>query len=233
MSELLWFILMLINFFGVLLAFRLFGRIGLFMWTAMGVILANLQVLKIIELFGMTATMGNIIYGSLFLVTDIMNELYGEKEARKAVYIGFFVLITTMVIMQICLVFPPAPADFIQPALAEVFGFLPRVAVASLVAYLFSQLHDVWAYALWRKLFPGTRWLWIRNNLSTMVSQLLDTVIFCTLAFTGVYKKEVFWSVMLTTYLFKFVTAVVDTPFIYLSIWIAKKMGWEEGNAVK
>lgn len=223
MSELLWFLLMLTSFAGVLLAFRVFGRTGLFVWTAMGVILANLQVLKIIELFGLTATMGNIIYGSLFLATDILNELYGKKEARKAVYIGFFVLIATIVIMQLCLVFPPAPEDFIQQPLAEVFGFLPRVAGASLVAYLLSQLHDVWAYALWKRIFPETRRIWIRNNLSTLVSQLIDSVLFCTLAFAGVYTGKVFWSVMITTYLFKLVTAVLDTPFVYLAVLVGKQ----------
>ena len=224
MNEVLWLALMLTTFTGVLLAFRFFGRTGLYIWTAMGVILANLQVLKIVQLFGLTATMGNIIYGSLFLVTDILNEFYGEKEARKAVYAGFFALIDTTIIMQLCLVFSPAPEDFIQPALAEIFGFLPRVAAASLIAYLISQLHDVWAYALWRKVLPGNRWLWVRNNFSTMISQLIDSVLFCTLAFAGVYPQEVFWSVLVTTYLFKFVTALLDTPFIYLSVGVWKRL---------
>ena len=224
MNEVLWLALMLTTFTGVLLAFRFFGRTGLYIWTAMGVILANLQVLKIVQLFGLTATMGNIIYGSLFLVTDILNEFYGEKEARKAVYAGFFALIATTIIMQLCLVFFPAPEDFIQPALAEIFGFLPRVAAASLIAYLISQLHDVWAYALWRKVLPGNRWLWVRNNFSTMISQLIDSVLFCTLAFAGVYPQEVFWSVLVTTYLFKFVTALLDTPFIYLSVGVWKRL---------
>src|SRR5690606_41883048 len=83
MNEVLWLALMLTTFTGVLLAFRFFGRTGLYIWTAMGVILANLQVLKIVQLFGLTATMGNIIYGSLFLVTDILNEFYGEKRSEE------------------------------------------------------------------------------------------------------------------------------------------------------
>lgn|SRR5690554_403569 len=225
MTELLWLLLILVNFGGVLLAFRLFGRVGLFFWTAAAVVLANVQVLKTIEIFGMTATMGNVVYGSLFLVTDILSEIYGKNEARKAVYIGFFTLIVATIIMQICLAFPPASSDFIQQSLVEIFGFLPRIAGASLTAYLLSQLHDIWAYALWRKIFPGERRIWIRNNLSTMVSQLLDTVIFCTLAFAGVFTGRVFWSIMVTTYLLKLAAAVLDTPFVYLAAAISRSLG--------
>ncbi len=223
MNELLWLLFLFVNFGFVLFAFWFFGREGLFVWVAVAAILANIQVLKTVELFGFVATLGNIIYGSSFLVTDILNEFYGPKEARKAVWIGFFTLISSVVIMQIALLFVPHSSDFIQGALVSIFSFLPRVAFASVVAYIISQMHDVWAYNFWRNIFPYPHQIWIRNNFSTMVSQLIDSVLICVLAFVGVFPAEVFRSRLLTTYFLKWLVAAADTPFIYLARFIYLK----------
>ncbi|MFA7371624.1 MAG: queuosine precursor transporter, partial [Sphaerochaetaceae bacterium] len=105
----------------------------------------------------------------------------------------------------------------VHESLSTIFSIMPRIALASLVAYLVSQLHDVFAYEYWRQRRPQTRWLWLRNNASTMVSQLIDTLIFTTIAFVGIYPWEVLWQIMVTTYLLKWVVAALDTPFIYLA----------------
>ncbi len=89
-NDLLWIVFAIINFVLLLIMYRLFGRLGLFVWVGMATVLANIQVTKTIELFGLTATMGNIIYGTIFLASDILNENYGKKIARKAVGLGFF-----------------------------------------------------------------------------------------------------------------------------------------------
>ncbi|AZR73417.1 hypothetical protein BBF96_08495 [Anoxybacter fermentans] len=220
MNELLWIILLLINFGAVLLAFRFFGKTGLYIWVAISAILANIQVLKTVELFGLVATLGNIIYGTSFLATDILSEIYGRKEAQKAVWIGSFTLVITTVIMQICLLFIPDASDFAQDALVTIFKFFPRIVAASMIAYVVSQSHDVWAYEMWKKKFSSDKQIWIRNNLSTMVSQLIDSVVFCFIAFIGVFEWNVLLSILVTTYLLKWVVAACDTPFVY----IAKKM---------
>lgn len=212
-----WFILLLLNFTAVLVFVRLFGRKGLYIWIAISAILANIQVLKTIELFGLVVTLGNIIYGTSFLATDILSELYGKKAAREGVYVGITTLVTTTIIMQVCLWFVPHSSDFAQEALQTIFGFLPRVASASLIAYFISQLHDVWAYHFWKERFPQDKHIWIRNNLSTMVSQLIDSVVFCFIAFYGVFPWPVFWDILITTYLLKWLVAALDTPFIYLA----------------
>ena len=142
---------------------------------------------------------------------------YGEKSAKKAVYIGFFSLAATIIIMQIALMFKPNEFDFIQESLKTIFAILPRIALASLVAYGISQFHDVWAYKLWKKLFPGIRFLWLRNNASTMVSQLLDSVIFTFIAFWGLLPQSEFIQILITTYVLKLIVAAVDTPFLYLA----------------
>jgi len=219
-NELLWIVLMLVNFASILLVYRLFGKTGLFVWIAVGAILANIQVIKTVEIFGLVATLGNIIYGTSFLATDVLNELYGPKEARKGVWIGFSFLIIAMVIMQICLLFAPHASDFAHPALATIFGIFPRIVLASLTAYVISQLHDIWAYNFWRKVFPGEKLIFIRNNLSTMVSQAIDSIVFCSIAFIGVFEASVWWGILLSTYVLKWIVAAADTPFIYIAVRI-------------
>ncbi len=216
-NELLWILMLLLNFGAVITAYRIWGRLGLFIWIPVSVIVANSQVAKTVELFGITATLGNIVYASSFLVTDILNENYGKREAARAVGIGFFTLILFTVLMNLAILFDPAPSDFIHESMATIFGFLPRVAAASLIAYAVSQLHDVWAYNLWKARKPGKGHIWLRNNLSTMVSQLIDSLIFTLIAFFGVFPRDVLIEIFLTTYILKWLVAVLDTPFIYLA----------------
>ena len=230
-NELLWIILMLVTFIGIILAYRFFGKLGLYVWMAMAVIIANIQVMKTIAIFGFVTAMGNIIYSTTFLATDILSENYSKKEAKKAVWIGFFILITVTIVMQICIAFIPHESDSLSPALEQVFSLLPRITIASLTAYIISQHHDVWAFDFWKKLFKGKH-LWLRNNFSTMTSQLVDNVIFTWIAFVGFFGlfgwQQVFsWNIIiqifLVSYVMKWIVAVIDTPFIYLSRIIKKK----------
>lgn len=217
MNEFLWAAMLVVNFVLIIIAYRLFGRIGLYAWVPIAAIVANVQVVKLVEFFGITATLGNIVYASSFLVTDILSEIYGKKEAKRAVYIGLFSLVAMTVLMNLALNFVPAGDDFAQESLATIFGFMPRIAGASLLAYFLSQTHDVWAYDFWRNRFPSLRLLWLRNNASTMVSQFIDSTVFTLLAFWGVFPMvalvEIFW----TTYLLKWVVGAADTPFIYIA----------------
>lgn len=216
-NELLWVLMLLANFFSILASYRLFGKTGLYVWIPIATILANIQVLKMVDLLSIGVTLGNITYASSFLVTDILSENYGKKSARKAVYIGFFSLTATVVIMNIALVFRPNEFDFIQESLSSIFAVLPRIAFASLTAYGLSQLHDVWAYHFWKNNLPGVKFLWLRNNASTMVSQLLDSIIFTFIAFWGLLPRGEFIQILITTYLLKWLVAAADTPFLYLA----------------
>lgn len=216
-NEYLWLLLLLANFSAIILAYRLFGKLGLYIWIPIATILANIQVLKMVDLLAIGVTLGNITYASSFLVTDILSENYGKKAARQAVYVGFFSLAATVIIMNIALMFKPNEFDFIQESLKNIFSLLPRIALASLIAYGVSQLHDVWAYNFWKNLFPGVKFLWLRNNASTMVSQLLDSVIFTFIAFWGLLPQSEFGQILITTYVVKFIVAAIDTPFLYLA----------------
>lgn len=216
-NEILWLLLLLANFFAILAAYRFFGKTGLYIWIPISTILANIQVLKMVDLFTIGVTLGNITYASSFLVTDILSENYGKASAQKAVFIGFFSLSATVIIMNLALMFKPNEVDFIQESLKNIFSLLPRIALASLIAYGVSQLHDVWAYNFWKTRLPQTKFLWLRNNASTMVSQLLDSIIFTFIAFWAVLPTNEFFEILITTYLLKLIVAVVDTPFLYLA----------------
>jgi len=213
-NELLWIEMMIGCFLLIILAYTLFGRTGLYVWTAMAIILANIQVLKTIELFGLVTSLGNVLYSSTFLVTDILNEMYTKKEAKKAVWIGFFALIATTLIMQITLYFTPHASDFISPHIEAIFSLLPRIALASIIAYIVSQTHDVIIFAKLKKGFKGKH-LWLRNNLSTVSSQLIDNIIFTLIAFIGVFSWQIIVEIFITTMVMKLVIAGFDTPFIY------------------
>jgi len=115
--------------------FRFFGRDGLYAMVVAAVIIANIQVTKTVVLFGLTATLGNVLYGSVFLATDVLSEVYGTREARRCVWLGFVAMVLTVIWMQFALWYVPGPEDFAHDALSTVFGLMPRVAAGSLLAY--------------------------------------------------------------------------------------------------
>jgi hypothetical protein len=215
-NELLWFGLMILCYLAVLLIYKLFGRKGLFAWVAMSIILANIQVMKTIQIFGLVTAEGNIVYSSIFFVSDILNEVYGKNEARKAVYVGFFVLVMTTVIMQVTLMFIPDSSDTMAPHLTAIFGFMPRIALASLTAYICSQMYDVWMYAFIKK-YHGRKLLWLRSNVSVIFSQLIDNTMFTIIAFYGIFSWDIILQIYVTSLMLKIIVSFVDTPFLYLA----------------
>lgn len=210
----------LFNFVLLLIMYKVFGKTGLFAWVAVATILANIQVTKTIEIIGLTATLGNSLYASTFLATDILNEKYGKKEAKKAVWLGFSSLLIMVLTMQFGLQFIPADSDFAQGSLEAIFGLVPQIAIASLIAYLLAQHIDVIVFSALRRIFPKDSQFWIRNNGSTLLSQLLDTLIFTSIAFYGVFPFDVWIQIFISTYVLKFIVSVMGTPFGY----IAKKI---------
>src|SRR5690554_7687363 len=100
--------MLVLNFGAIMGAFRLWGRVGLLIWIPVSIIVANIQVTKTIEIFALEATLGNIVYATSFLATDILSECYGKQEAYKAVGIGFFSLVVMTLLMNVALLFKPA-----------------------------------------------------------------------------------------------------------------------------
>ncbi len=199
----------------LIIGFILWGRIGIIAIIAFNVVIMNIFVLKGIILFGLDATGGNVLYASIFLGTDIISEYYGAREARKAVFIGFFISLFFLIASRFILIFTPASWDLYHDSMKHLFTPVWRIVAASMVAYIISQNLDVVSYNWLKKRLP--KHLWIRNNGSTWTSQLVDTVVFCLFAFAYVYETRVLLGIILSTYILKIIVAAIDTPFIYLT----------------
>ena len=189
-------------------------------------VLANLLAVKTITLGPFIAPAAVLVYASTFLLTDILSELFGEEKARLAVWTGILANMVMLVSVLIALRWSASP--LMDPGLASsfdaVFGFAPRVIAASMIAYLVSQHHDVWAYGFWRRK-TGGKHMWLRNNASTMASQGIDTLIFITLAFYGLVPNSILLQMMAGQYVIKVLIAALDTPFIYLALAAARRAG--------
>ena len=220
MNESLFFISLIINFVGVLCSYKFFGKIGIFCWIAIATVIANVEVLKCVDIFNMALTLGNVTYGSVFLATDILNEKYGVETAQKSVFVGFFALLTFTLVTQVDLHYVPNSSDFVAEAMKTLFTITPRVCFASMFAYFISNITDVYLYALVKKFFPSDKFLWLRNNSATMITQLIDTLIFTYVGFVGVFESSIVFELFITTYCIKLLIAILDTPFLY----IAKKI---------
>ena len=225
MNEILFILSILFYLGGVLFAYKIFGKTGLYIWTAISAILANIEALKMVDMFGLSVTLGNALYASNFVVTDILSENYDKESANKAVNIGLFVTIVWVLATQLILMFEPNSLDFINRSLIEIFGFMPRIAIPIIFTYAVAQKIDVVLYhKVWEKtnkIFKDSnKGLWLRNNISTLTSQFLDTLTFTLIAFAGTMPFKELISLVLTTYKLKAVVSILDTPIIY----IAKKM---------
>lgn len=207
----------LVNFAFFLICYRMFGKYGLYAWIGVMTVIANIQVTKTIEMFGIVMTLGNAANASLFLTTDLLNEKYGQAEARRAVWFGFFTLIMTTVLMQMALFFTPQEGDRAQESLAMIFGTMPRIVIGSLTAYFVSQFLDVKLFSAIRAKYGQKNQLWIRSNFSTGISQLADSFVFCSIAFLGFYEWDVWFQIFITTYLIKLILSIASTPVLYLA----------------
>lgn len=219
-NELLFFLTSIVNFSMVLVFYRFFGKKGLFAWMAIATIIANIEVIKCCDMFGLAATLGNVVYGSTFLATDIMSEMYGGKEARRTVQMGFFSLVSYTMMTQMAMLFIPNSQDFASDAMKVLFELAPRICLTSIACFWVSNMIDTYLYEFFKKHF---KYMWMRNNAATLIAQLLDSVAFNFIAFWGVFEVEVLLQIVATTYIIKIMVAILDTPFLYGAKWMAKK----------
>lgn len=220
-QELLWLTTLVVDLTCTVLLYRLFGKVGLQVAIAVAIILANLQGPKLTEIFGLQTSLGVIFYSGIFFATDVLSENYGRREAEKAVHMGFAVSIIVLLMMSLALLYQPSTrpgsAEFsrdVHDAFATIVNFTPRFVFGSLLAYYVSQRFDVWAFHRIRRL-TGERWLWLRNNGSTLSSQALDTAIYSLVAWWGVVDLKTALALGAAKYVLKVVIAAIDTVFVY------------------
>ena len=187
----------------------------------MSLLVANVVAGKVVDLFGFIVPAAVVAYGITFLCTDVINEIWGKEEAKKTVKLGFKIQVASMVLILLAIWLPPAifAVDF-NISFKTVLGQNVRVVFASLTAYTISQAHDVISFNFWRNKTKGKH-KWLRNNLSTMTSQIIDTAIFITIAFWGLVPN-LLWMIF-SQYVVKAVIALIDTPFFYLLTRTKKK----------
>lgn len=205
---------------GVVAFYRFFGKNGLLAFNVLATLLANIEVLLLVKAFGVEMTLGNVMFASTFLITDIMSENHSRKDANRAVVISTFCSLVFIAISQMWLLYTPGENDWASGAFHTIFSSTPRIVCASLLVYLISQLTDVWLYHKWwawcRKRFGDEKkGLWIRNNGSTMISQLLNTLLYTFFAFYGTYDMKTLMSIFISSYIIYFITSLLDTPFVY------------------
>lgn len=207
----------LVTFILMVAMYRMFGKQGLLAWVAIGTIIANIQVIKTVEIFGISATLGNVMFASIYLATDILNDIYGRKVAKRAVWLGFSSTLVMIIVMQMSLHFIPAPEDTAQNAFHAIFDVVPRIALGSIVAYIIGQHVDVFIFSLIKKLFSSDKTFIIRAYGSTVLSSIIDTALFVTIAFIGTLPASVVFEIFITTYVLKLVSTIFNVPFGYIA----------------
>jgi|TARA_A200000113_G_scaffold225437_1_gene246333 uncharacterized integral membrane protein (TIGR00697 family) len=222
--EALWVITVFYDLLLASLLFYFFGKEGLYLAIVLGIVLSNLQGGKVsdVVIFDRTFTvsMGAIMYSGIYFATDLLSEKYGRREANRAVILGALANIAVMLTLVLSTFFLPSDvadsADEVHNAISTLAVYSPIFVIGSITAYLISQLFDVWIFHKIKSI-TGTRMLWLRNNLSTLLSQALDTFIY---TFVWVLAGQLDFStaaaIALSKYIFKFAIAILDTIFIYM-----------------
>lgn len=213
-------LLLIISIIGIfsliLLIKKFFGKTGLIGWMGIASILANILILKGVEILGIDATLGNVLFASNFLVTDILTENYGYKEAKKGVRWAIVAVIIYLIIGQGALLFIPSAADTMQPLFETFFSFAPRITLASVSMFALSNFVDIKLYE-WLKEKTNNKKMWLRNNLCTIICNGGENFLFYMLAFAGIMSIGEIVAIALSATIIEIIIALCDTPFLYLS----------------
>lgn len=193
---------------------------------------ANLLGSKVATFWKITVSVGIFAYPLTFLITDGIAEVYGKEKTRNFVWAGFLSQILIFFLVLLSVKLPPATRYGFNTEFVTVFSMSLRMIVASMTAFLISQLHDIWAFHFWKKMTKG-RFLWLRNNFSTITSQAIDTLLFMYLAFyklTPKFTAGFVLSISIPYFILKIIMALIDTPFCYMIVRWLKKGEEEKEN---
>ncbi len=208
----------------ILFMMRLFGSVGLMVYSALAVVVANLQVQKATtyHFFHEPVALGTIMFSSIFIVSSILTEYYGKAQARKSVWLSFMGMILVSFFMLFTIGFKPAKGFYeAHHAMCLLFLPTPALITASLIAYTVGQFNDIWIFATLSRL-TARKFLWLRSFLATLFGAFLDNLIFSVLAWMVFAPhplpwETVFFTYVLGAYLLRVFVALVGVPFIYLA----------------
>lgn len=212
----------LLGIIGIVLCFgievlieKIFKKEGLYVWISGALITANILVAKNIDMLNLQATLGNILFASTFLATDILSEKYGAKESKKAVNIGIVSIILFTIATQFSLLFKPNEFDLVNDSLKNIFALNLRISISSIIMCYLSNMLDIIVFEKIKKKIPDK--MWVRNNIATIISNCLENYLFTIFAFIGIYNLGTIFSIATTTTILEIIIAICDTPFLYLS----------------
>lgn len=215
MNIILGIVSIILCFTTVILMEKIFKKEGLFIWISIATIIANIIVCKTINIFGLTSSLGNIMFASNFLATDILTEKYGASYAKKSINYALASVIIFIVTTQISLLFIPDVTDVAQASMNNLFALNLRTSVASIALFYISNKLDIYLYSKIKEKYPNK--LWLRNNIATIISNCLENYCFYTLAFIGIFNIETILQIATTASIIEIIIAVFDTPFLYIS----------------
>lgn len=214
MNTLLLFVGMVITFTALVLVNKKLGASGVIGYMGFATILANIMICKSVNLLGFSATLGNVMFASNFLATDILTECYGVKEARKGVLFAVLSAIGFLAATQMMMLFTPNDIDIAQESMEALFTLTPRITLASVALFALSNVCDVSLYEHLRKKSNGKR-MWLRNNLCTMLCNGGENFLFYIIAFAGLFGWSDIVSMSVAATVIEVVIALCDTPFLY------------------
>lgn len=217
MNNILVFCDIIFVFSSVIICKKLFGKLGVVAWVPLATILANIVTAKNANIFGLSTAIGTVMFASTFLATDILSECYSKEDAKKAVYLGLFADIILIIATQIALLYIPSEFDYAHDAMNTLFSLNLRISIASAVMYIIANLADIYLFNKLRIVTDG-RFLWLRNNVSTILCNCLENFGFIGLAFWGVYDLPTILTIAISTSIVEVIVAVLDTPFLYLAV---------------
>lgn len=221
-NSLMFFVTAIVTFGLLTIISRLFGKEGIYAWVGMAVVLANVFVCKCVDLFSLSATLGNVLFGTVFLATDILTEKYGVKSARKAVWIGVSVEVIAVILTQLSIAFQPNSLDTVHSSMATLFGFFPRTSLASISMFVFSNQLDIFLFDKLKKKTNG-KYLALRNNVATIISQCVENYLFYVIAFLGIFGMKDILIMTGTCCIIEIIVSLLDTPFLYLAVFKKKE----------
>lgn len=219
----------------MLFMFRAFGLVGLYVYSSAATITANIQVLKLMNMTLMPehVALGTATFSTIFLCNDIITEHYGKESAKTNIWLSFTTQVLVTITMVLALGFKPIEGNTAHGAISELFLPAPRLLIASLAAFVVSQLFNINIFA-WLSKFYHEKMLWLRSNAALMISELIDNIIFSLLAWVILSPNPVSTSVLiytyiLGTYILRVVFALFSTPVIYWSYYFKPVLRHSEG----
>lgn len=185
-------------------------------------LISNIASIKILTLWEFTFDGGTILFPLSYIFGDILTEVYGYRNSRKVIWTGFFCALLMSLILWIVQILPPAADWGNQEAFESVLGFIPRIVIASLLAYLAGEFSNSFILSKLKIKTKG-KLLWLRTITSTLVGEGIDTALFCFIAFYGVLPNELLISVVVSNYIFKCGVEILLTPATYKIVWFLKR----------